>query len=87
MAKLIRQWNNGGSLSVSYEGDRDGSAIFSSEVNEGLDREMLVVFADSSKTVRIEKKVRQDGMREEYVTADNDVYITADNEIYGCLKV
>lgn len=62
--ELKRQWNDGGSLSVSYDGDRDGSAVFSSDVNEGIDREMPVYFKDVSGKVSVERAVKQEGRRE-----------------------
>lgn len=62
--ELKKQWNDGGSLSVSYDGDRDGSAVFSSDVNEGIDREMSVAFKDVSGKVSVERNVKQEGRRE-----------------------
>ena len=62
MAKLVKQWNDGGSLSVIYDGDRDGSAIFSSDTNEGIDRNMSVFFKGGG--ISIERTVKQEGMRE-----------------------
>ena len=66
MAELVKPWNDGGSLSATYEGNRDGSAIFSSDTNEGIDREMSVYFKDSSKKISVERKVRQAGRREAF---------------------
>ena len=51
MAELVKPWNDGGNLSVTYEGSGDGSAVFSSDVAEGLDREMTVTFSDDNKTI------------------------------------
>ena len=45
--ELRKPWNDGGSLSVTYDGRGDGTAVFSSEVAEGLDREMTVTFSDN----------------------------------------
>ena len=86
MAELIKPWNDGGSLSVAYKGDGDGSAVFSSDVAEGLDREMLVVFRDGGKTVAVEKKVTQVGMREMFVPSDGE-FILADGGTFNVLKV
>ena len=85
MAELIKPWNDGGSLSVTYEGDGDGSAIFSSDVAEGLDREMTVIFRDRDKTVAIERNVLQVGMREMFVPSDGE-FILADSGTYNVLK-
>ena len=85
MAELIKPWNDGGSLSVTYEGNGDGSAFFSSDVAEGLDREMIVVFRDSSKTITIERKVKQVGMREVF-TGYDERFITADGGTFNSIK-
>ena len=85
MAELVKPWNDGGSLSVTYEGDGDGSAIFSSDVAEGLDREMTVVFRDRDNTVAIERKILQVGMREMFVPSDGE-FILADSGTYNVLK-
>ena len=85
MAELIKPWNDGGSLSVAYNGDGDGSAVFSSDVAEGLDREMWVVFRDGGKTVAVEKKVTQVGMREMFVPSDGE-FILADGGTFNVLK-
>ena len=85
MKSVIKPWNDGGSLSVAYEGDGDGSAVFSSDVAEGLDREMIVVFRDGGRTVAVERKVLQVGMREMFVPNDGDL-ILADGGTYNVLK-
>lgn len=64
MAKLVKPWMNGGSLTATYEGSGDGSAIFSSDVNEGIDREISVMFKDKDKKINVERKVTQEGRRE-----------------------
>lgn len=83
MAELVKQWNDGGSLSVSYDGDRDGSAVFSSDVNEGIDREMPVYFKGGG--LSVERTVAQVGLREKFVAADGE-FATAEGEIFGVLK-
>ena len=85
MAELVKPWNDGGSLSVSYDGDRDGSAVFSSDVAEGLDREMIVVFRDGGRTVAVERKVLQVGMREIFRGYDED-FIPADGGTFNSIK-
>lgn len=85
MAELIKPWNDGGSLSVTYDGYGDGSAVFSSDVAEGLDREMAVVFSDDNKTITIEKKVKQVGMREVF-TGYDERFITADGGTFNSIK-
>lgn len=83
--ELRKPWSDGGSLSVSYDGDRDGPAVFSSDVAEGLDREMIVVFHDSENTVAVERKVKQVGMREVFSGYD-EIFITADGETFNSIK-
>lgn len=85
MAELVKPWNDGGSLSISYDGDRDGSAVFSSDVAEGLDREMIVVFRDSGNTVVVERTVKQVGMREVF-TGYDERFITADGGTFNSIK-
>lgn len=85
MAELVKPWNDGGSLSVAYEGDGDGSAVFSSDVAEGLDREMIVVFRDGGRTVAVERKVKQVGMREMFRGCDED-FIPADGGTFNSIK-
>lgn len=85
MAELVKPWNDGGNLSVTYESDGDGSAIFSSDVAEGLDREMIVIFRDSGRTVAVERKVLQVGMREMFVPNDGD-FILADGGTFNVIK-
>ena len=85
MAELVKTWIDGGILSVSYDGDRDGSAVFSSDVAEGLDREMVISFVDEAKTVNVERIVKQSGMREEFVASDGD-FLLADGGTFNVLK-
>ena len=85
MAELVRPWDDGGSLTATKEGSGDGSAVFSSDVAEGLDREMIVVLRDSSKTVAVERKVKQVGMREVF-TGYDERFITADGGTFNSIK-
>lgn len=81
MAELVKPWNDGGSLSVSYDGDRDGSAIFSSDINEGIDREMSVSFSDKDERVVVERMVRQEGRREVF-----DDFILSNGGTFNVIK-
>ena len=83
--ELVKPWNDGGSLSVTYEGSGDGSAVFSSDKAEGLDREMTVVFRDSGNTVAVERTVKQVGMREVF-TGYDEMFITADGGTFNSIK-
>lgn len=81
MAELKKRWNDGGSLTVTYEGSGDGSAVFSSEQNEGIDREMSVTFKGAGQ--EIERTVKQEGLREIF----NEGFILADGGTFNVLKV
>ena len=83
--ELRKPWNDGGNLSVTYEGSGDGSAVFSSDVAEGLDREMTVTFNDDNKTITIERKVKQVGKREVFTGYDEE-FITADGGTFNSIK-
>lgn len=80
MATLIKPWNDGGNLSVAYTGSGDGSAIFSSDANEGLDREMSVLFTGAAAPVEV--IVMQEGRREIF----EDSFILADGGTFNVLK-
>lgn len=82
MAELIKPWNDGGSLSATYNGSGDGEAIFTSDINEGIDREMSVTFADAAGSVMTERKIMQIGRREIY----NDDFVLSDGSTFNVLK-
>ena len=81
MATLVKPWNDGGSLTVTYDGSGDGSAVFSSDQNEGIDREMTVTFKGAGQ--EIERVVKQEGLREIF----NEEFILADGGTFNVLKV
>ena len=87
MAELIKPWNDGGSLSATYNGSGDGSAVFSSDGYEGIDRETTVTFKDIGNTVQVERTVRQEGIRQQFATADGNVFCIAGGGRFGVLKV
>ena len=84
--ELKKTWNNGGSLTATYEGSGDGTAVFSSDANEGIDRETTVIFSDKEGTVTIEKVVRQEGLRQPYRLKNGGVYRVSSGGRYGVLK-
>ena len=86
MAELVKPWNDGGSLSVAYEGDGDGSAVFSSDAYEGIDREQIVVFRDGGKSVAVERVVRQEGTRQPFRLAGGGIFRIAGGGRFGVLK-
>lgn len=84
MATLVKSWDDGGGLSVTYDGSGDGSAVFTSDINEGIDREMTVAFVGAGQT--IERLVKQEGLREPIVTSDNLMFCDKDGIPFGVLK-
>ena len=85
MKRVIKSWNDGGSLTATYEGSGDGSAVFASDLAEGLDREMSVSFVDKSRSVVVERTVKQEGMREVF-TGYDERFITADGGTFNSIK-
>ena len=81
MAQLVKSWNDGDNLTVTYEGSGDGSAVFTSETNEGIDREMTVTFKGAGQ--EIERTVKQEGLREIF----EEGFILADGGTFNVLKV
>ena len=85
MAERKKQWNDGGLLTVTYDGDRDGSATFTSDVNESIDREMVVTYVDKDGKVSVEQVVKQVGLREIFNASDGG-FILADGGTFNVLK-
>ena len=85
MATTTKQWEDGTSLTATYDGSGDGSAVFSSEPNEGIDREMDVTFVDESRAVQVTRTVKQIGLREPFVASDGD-FVLADEGPFNVLK-
>jgi hypothetical protein len=85
MATLVKQWATGtGNLSVTYEGDGDGEAIFASDINEGIDREMLVRFVGGGES--IERVVTQEGLRQPFGLSGGGVFRIKNGGRFGVLK-
>lgn len=61
---IVKQWDDGEPLYISYTGKKTGYATFSSNTNEGLDREATISLKDTNKSVEIKRKVTQTGKRE-----------------------
>lgn len=86
MAELVKPWNAGdGSLTVSYDGDRDGSAVFSSTTNEGIDRDMEIAFVNQSREISVKRTVRQVGLREVFAVQEG-AFGLADGGTFNVLK-
>lgn len=83
MAELVKPWDDGGSLSVTYDGSGDGSAVFSSDVNEGIDREMSVYFNVAG--LSVERSVKQEGKRLRFRCKDG-LFLLKDGGTFNVLK-
>ena len=78
---LVKDW-----MLVEYEGVNDDDVDFSADsVNEGLDREISVSFVDKSRTIVVERTVRQEGLREIFMASDGD-FLLADSGTFNVLK-
>lgn len=70
MTQLVKRWPTGtGNLSVTYDGYGDGAAVFTSDVNEGVDRELTVTF-EGDNAPSTTRKVVQAGKRHPLILAD-----------------
>lgn len=86
MATLIKQWPTGtGSLSVTYDGSGDGTAVFASDTNEGIDRVMDVAFKAGD--VVEQRIVTQEGLRQPFGLNGGGVFRIANGGRYGVLKI
>lgn len=83
MAELIKKWNDGGSLTVTYGGNGNGSAIFSSDINEGVDREMSINFNGDGITVG--RIVKQEGKRLRFRCKDG-LFLLKNGGTFNVLK-
>lgn len=79
MKSVIKPWNDGGSLTATYEGSGDDSATFASDNNEGVDREMSVFFNGGG--LSVERVVKQEGRREAF-----EDFILSDGGTFNVVK-
>ena len=84
MKSVIKQWDDGGSLTATYEGSGDGSAIFSSDEYEGIDREMEVLFVGGGAS--LSRKVRQEGIRQPIGLSNGGIFRLANGGRFGVLR-
>lgn len=76
MGEIVKNWTDGGSLSVAYTGDGDGTAVITSSENAGGEREMEIRFVDSSRSVVVMRKVVQAVQQGEDVDDPNVNYLS-----------
>lgn len=82
MGEIIKNWNDGGSLSVAYTGEGDGTAVFSSSQNDGAEREMEVSFVDASRRVIVVRRVVQAAGQTSVETYTRLAYIECNGSQY-----
>lgn len=82
MGEIIKNWNDGGSLSVAYTGEGDGTAVFSSSQNGGETREMEVSFVDASRRVIVVRRVVQAAGQASVETYTRLAFIESTGEQY-----
>lgn len=86
MATLVKQWPTGrGNLSVTYDGSGDGTAVFTSDENQGIDRVMDVAFKAGD--VVEQRIVTQEGLRQPFGLSGGGVFRIKNGGRYGVLKV
>lgn len=86
MAELITSWSDGENISITYNGNGDGTATFTASKNEGLDRKISLLFCSEDESVSIPRNVVQLGKREEFITRDSLVFSTKEEEKFGVIK-
>lgn len=85
MTQLVKQWPTGtGNLSVTYDGDGDGTAVFTSDANEGIDRVMDVSFKAGD--VVEQRIVTQEGLRQPFGLSGGGVFRIKGGGRFGVLK-
>lgn len=85
MAELIKQWDDGENLTVTYTGSGNGQAVFTSDTNESIDKEMSVSLIDASRNIVVDIVVQQEGLREVFMASDGD-FILADGGTFNVMK-
>lgn len=68
----------------SGEAGANEISISVSAVNEGIDKTIEINAVNGDKIAKM--TLVQEGLREEFVTADGKVFMTADGEVFGVLK-
>lgn len=82
MATLSKNWSNGGTVDVTYTGDGNGSAIFSSTPNTGGERTMTVRFVDGGRSIVVERLIKQAGQAVSQDTYTRVTYIECSGAQY-----
>lgn len=84
MAKLIKPWNDGGNLTVTYDDNGGDSATFESDSYEGIDRKTVVTFKGGE--VKEEVIVIQEGIRQPIGLIGGGVFRLDNGGRFGVLR-
>lgn len=80
------KWNEGdGYITATYEGRGSGSALISSDVNEGIDRVQAVKVETTDKSLSAVLVVSQEGLREVFEPSDGE-FVLKDGGTFNVLK-
>lgn len=83
MGNSVGNWpNSNDGYNISYTGDGDGSATFSSDVNNGAERTATIVFVDGGRSVRVTRTLRQAGKPVAVDTYTRLTYIECNGKQY-----
>lgn len=85
--ETIKQWENGDLFTITYTGDGDDSVIVNSQINEGLDRAILISIVTNEGFPIINEviTINQSGMRE-VLNARDGAFICSDGNTFNVLK-
>lgn len=85
MATKSINWNKGGgAITVTYNGDGDGTISFSSVVNEGCDRTQSVTVSNNYGN-SVVVTITQIGLREPFLCSDGE-FLCSDGDTFNVLK-
>ena len=82
MGEIVKQWNDGGLLSIVYTGEGNGTAVFSSSQNDGEARKMEVSSIDASRSVIVVRRVVQAAGQSSVETYTRLAYIECNGSQY-----
>ena len=87
METLIK-WNQGeGNIVATYSGSGDAPIDISSDIpNVGIDREQTIQVATTDNSQSFDVIVRQEGLRQRFVTADGKIFCVANGGRMAVLK-
>lgn len=88
MATVQIYWNEGdGAITATYDGSGNGTAIITSDINEGIDREQTINVSttEGSNPKNVGVVVRQAGWREVFAVSDGE-FVLAESRTFNVLK-